>query len=309
MPVTILRPGAVKSQPFTIVVVANPVLEAPLDSGQFIVDPVISRRLDFDAAARDIEASLFDTVPGQLEQLLGEPTIAPEVRFIELFETGLPAQAVNCLVAQDHSSYLLVPKPAAALAFIRTYAAGEEVDVVFAVSGSRTHDRASTYLTQDDPQSGGVPFALDGRSLVHHFLSREPGTAAIHVDPANHDSLTPLHEFQHAISSYQNGRVIDLYVDNTAATVAAGSPSVNCKVGRPIPAAFSTLDGAAHASDSTRNGIGYPPAWRSYHCELFDASRPAAMDDYYQGVPDIACQNDTITRQFVMDRVHAKLLR
>lgn len=47
--VRIVRPGDIsKNDPFTICVVANPALEAPLRSGQFIVDPITGARAEFD---------------------------------------------------------------------------------------------------------------------------------------------------------------------------------------------------------------------------------------------------------------------
>jgi hypothetical protein len=129
-----------------------------------------------------------------------------------------------------------------------------------------------------------------------------PGTVALHTTSS---SLTPLHEFGHAASSYSNGSVTDLYVDSP--------PALNNKRGRPIPGSFANYAGSALASDSARDGIGYPASWQSYHCELHDAALPAVMDDYWlastgAGGPE-ACQHDKITRAFLRDRILAKMSR
>jgi hypothetical protein len=116
-------------------------------------------------------------------------------------------------------------------------------------------------------------------------------------------SLTAPHEFQHAISSYSNGMIVDLYVDSP--------PAVNNKRGRPIPESYGTQNGVALKSDPNRGSLSYPPTWASYHCEIQDPSNPAIMDNYYlasSGVPEV-CQNDKVTRTFVVDRVLAKMGR
>ncbi len=114
-------------------------------------------------------------------------------------------------------------------------------------------------------------------------------------------ALTALHELQHAISSYSNGSIVDLYVDSP--------PGVNCKRGRPIPPDFANYNGAVLASDPIRDGLGYDPGWSSYHCGLIDPSLPAVMDNYFLGSTPDAGQNDEITRRFILDRLNAKLSR
>jgi hypothetical protein len=112
-----------------------------------------------------------------------------------------------------------------------------------------------------------------------------------------------LHEFGHALSSYTNGSVVDLYADSSA--------GINNKRGNPMPANFAVYNGIGMTTDSTRNGLGYPGSWQSYHCELIDSSFPAVMDNYWlaaDGIPE-HCQHDKITRQFLIDRLRAKIAR
>ncbi|HEU0051526.1 MAG TPA: hypothetical protein VFQ39_00070, partial [Longimicrobium sp.] len=143
-------------------------------------------------------------------------------------------------------------------------------------------------------------FVVDGLAFHHRHESLVPGTIAQH---ASAGSLTALHEFAHALSSYSNGLLADLYVD--------GSEGVNNKHGRPIPATFASYDGAVFATDPARDGLGYPEGWRSYHCQLHDPEYPAIIDDYWQARDGLSerCQHDQITRRFLLDRVRAKLGR
>ena len=295
----ILRNGDTKPDPFTICIVANPALEAPWQTGQFIIDPIMGAQADFDACAAYIVQSLFGALPNQREQLLGDPAIAPLVRVVSLFESGLPAADATSLAGQDPNSVMLIARRTRFRAFLA--ARNLIADVVYAVSKADTHTRASTWFTSDDDAQGGVPFTLDGQSLTHRFHNLIPGTIAMHSTAT---SLTALHEFHHAISSYTNGSIVDLYVDS--------NPALNCRRGRPIPPGFATYNGTPMASDPVRDGLGYPPGWQSYHCELNNPSLPAIMDNYFRAAPASdpnQCENDRITRQFVLDRVRAKLSR
>lgn len=297
----IIRTGTPgKMDPFTILVIANPALEAPWNSGTFVADSMATQALrsNFDACVSYIEESLFTGLPGQAEVILGDPAISPHIRLLTLFSMGLPAEGRYAFVAQDGASNLLVARRNA----IRDFLINQNViaDVVYAISASASHTRASAWFTTDDDTGPGVAFTLDGAMLHHRHHYSIPGTIAMHHTA---DSLTAPHEFQHAVSSYSNGQVVDLYVDS--------APGVNNKNGRPIPLNFGTMNGTGFLSDATRGPIGYPLTWISCHCELHDSSNPAIMDNYYKApsrVPEI-CQNDKITRDFLRDRLLAKIAR
>ena len=298
--IRILRAGdTTKANPFTICIVANPALEAPWQTGQFIIDPITADAAAFDACADYINQSLFGGLPNQQETALADPAIAPFVKVVSIIESGLPPADANALVAQDSESDLLIARRTVFRPFLA--ARNLDADVAYAVSKSNTHTRASAWFTSDDDTQGGVPFTFDGQTLAHRYQCLIPGTIAIHSSAT---SLTALHEFHHAISSYTNGSIVDLYVDS--------SPGLNCKTGRPIPPDFAVYNGVTMASDPVRDHLGYPPSWQSYHCELHDPNLPAIMDNYWLAAPAAdsnACQNDRITRQFVSDRVRAKLSR
>jgi hypothetical protein len=274
------------------------VLERPWRSGRFVVDPILADAAGFTAAVQYVESALFGTLPGEAEQLLSEPTIEPGVRLVAIWFTGAGEDPLDPMsfVAEDTVSNQLVARRAAIDAWMRSQSL--YADVVMAISESPTHTRATSWFTTDDDSRGGVAFTLDGRTLVHRHYFSIPGTSALHTTSS---SLTALHEFQHAVSSYSNGAVTDLYVDSP--------PALNIKRGRPIPALFATYAGAGYATDPSRDSLGYPAGWQSYHGELIDPNTPAVMDNYWQapgGRPEL-CQNDRITRAFILDRISAKM--
>ena len=297
--VRVVRPGdAGKPDPFTICVISNPALESPWKSNQFQVDPITNDEAGFDLLVRFIEQALFGLLPEQAEPFLSDPGIAPGVRLVSLFVSGLEADDVNSLVAEDGVSDLLIARRARFRPFLERY--GLVADVAYAISQSESHTRPSAWPATDDDSGSGVAFTIDGATFHHRHRCIVPGTVAQHAASA---PLTALHEFGHALSSYSNGLIVDLYEDSP--------PAINNRHGRPIPEQFAVYDGIALASDRNRNGLGYPAGWRSFHCELNDASFPALMDNYWlahDGIPE-HCQHDVVTRRFLLDRVRAKLAR
>ena len=209
-----LRPGdKTKSCPFTVVIVANPILESPLGSGAFVIDPITSNQTAFDTCASYVVDCLFGALAGQAEQLLNDPAIGLKVRVVSLFVPGLAVVDANSLVAEDSSrkSDLVMTRRIKYKSFLAGFGFGLAADVAFAVTGSTRHTRASAYFTTDDDGKGGVPFTLDGVQYHHQYENLIPGTVAL---PMSSRSLTALHEFSHALSSYSNGMVVDLYVDD-----------------------------------------------------------------------------------------------
>lgn len=290
------RPGAPKAEPFTVLVLANPCLEAPLDTGQFIGDPIMLDPAKFANAALYIEQSLFGQLAQQAETMLGHPTIAPNVRFATLFDATLPRNASHSFVSQDSMSTMLVARRKAIRDFLLTH--NLIADVVYAVSDSASHKRASAWYTTDDDTSAGTPFTLDQTVLHHRQRYSIPGTIGIHSSAT---SLTAVHEFSHAISSYTNGKVDDLYRD--------GGPALNIKRQTPIPPVpqvFAHYNGAQILSKQPGN-----QGWGSYHSALSspNGALPALMDNYWRATPPEACEHDVITRQFIRDRVLAKMGR
>jgi hypothetical protein len=230
----VLRPGdgTSKPNPFTIVILANPALEAPWNAGTFLVDPITANEPTFDLCVQFTQDALFRTLPQQREILLGDPAITPHVRVVSLFVAGLLAEDANALVAQDGVRNLLVARRSVVVPFLARYHLA--ADVVFAVSASPSHSRASAWFTSDDDAGPGTPFTLDGVTRYHRHNNLIPGTVAIHTRTR---PMTALHEF--------------------------------------------------------------------------DPSVPAIMDNYWlagSGIPE-HCQHDRITRQFLRERLLAKIGR
>jgi hypothetical protein len=311
----IIRQGdATKTDPYRILIIANPVLRQhpTATSTKHVVDPILSDKASFNAAVTYINQCLFGeqvvaTPAGpsvtQSERFLKDPSLNGKIWVESLFIRNLEATAGHALVEETLASNYVNPLQDNFDGLVRFF--GHVADVIFAVTKSGTHNLASAYPIKDDTSKGGVPFTLDGNNLNHWFQNLVPGAIAIHSSAS---TLTALHEFGHAASSTSDGFVTDLYRDNPSAP----SNTVNFKVGRPIPDNFAKLDNAQFASDKKRDGLGYPRAWTSYHCQLNDASRPALMDNY-KNAPQLSeqlrCRHDRITRQFLLDRIKAKTQR
>lgn len=296
--ITVLQPGDTsKPHPYTIAIVANPALETSSGSGTFIPDPILGDRPGFDAAAKYVFDVLFGRLPAQAEQLLADPQLGPRIRVVKLFDSGLPPTDANALVSQ-FAPNIAEPRRDQFKPFLAVYQIS--ADVAYAVTASPTHNRASAWFTTEDTTLGGVPFLVDGVAFTHWHFCTIPGTVGL---PISSHSMTALHEFGHAASSFSDGMVIDQYVDNTI--------GLNNKRGRPIPAAFGTLDAVTYHADRTRDGLGYPASWRSYHPELTDPAAPSLMDNYWlapAGIPEKCCF-DRLTRKYFFDRLTAKLSR
>jgi hypothetical protein len=291
-----------KSDPFFILILNNPALERPEGSAHFVPDmPGVGAadRAALKKAAGYIFQNLFGLLPGQVDKVLGLSPHANEIRVVSMCIPTTTVSDATALVAEDalDDSLILVARRDQAHAFVS--AESLDPDILFLVSQSPTHTRASAFGTTDDDTRSGIAFTYDGWNLSQRYFHLIPGMSAVH---ATVGGMTPVHEFGHAFSSYTNGYVTDLYVD--------GTPAFNRKVGRPIPAKFAAYDGTTYNSDAVRDGLGYPGGWQSYHPELIDPTRPAIMDNYWAaaGGP-LKCQHDKLTRAYILDRVHAKATR
>jgi hypothetical protein len=120
---------------------------------------------------------------------------------------------------------------------------------------------------------------------------------------------SPLHEFGHALSDFNNGMVLDLYVDGTADGFIVNKKFRSLATD-PVPADFATYDETDFNSDRNRDGLGYPVTWISYHPQLNDAIRPNLMDNYWLSFDTPrSCRLDQLTYAWLRDRLLAKLGR
>lgn len=293
-----------KSNPLFILVLNNIALERPLGSKKFVPDLAApgNSTVDkgqFTTQAEYIYRNLFGKLPGQVDKVLALSPHAAKIKFHSAYVWGLQANAATCLIEEDGTpgSTIISPRRSAVQAMLAYL--GLDPDIIFIVSKSETHNRASAFGTTDNDSLGGVATTYDGRAITQRYFHAIPGMAAMHISSSGQ---TAAHEFGHAFSSYSNGFITDLYVD--------GNAQFNRKNGRPIPSSFCNYGGHSYQSDISRDGIGYPANWTSYHSELNDVSRPALMDDFWKatGGP-MTAQHDKLTRAYYLDRIAAKVAR
>lgn len=287
-------------QPLSILILNNMWLERPLFSGHFVPDlnrgPQSADCALFTESARYIVRNLFGELLGQAEKLLADSPYARKIRVTSMYVSGLAPSNATSLVGETDFADIIEPRRAFVPALLQTL--GVDPDVVFVVSNSATHRRASSYGTTDDDARGGVPFTCDDRLFHHRYHHQVPGMVAIHTTS---NAMTAAHEFGHAFSSYTNGFVSDLFV--------YGGETFNRKAGRPVPPHFARYRGLTYRTDTTSAGRGHPPDALSYHPERIDPSQPALMDNFYFSSAGVGGRHDWITKRYLLDRVEAKALR
>lgn len=292
-----------RKDPLFILILNNIALERPWLSGNYVPDmvgagPGSTDRTLFTRQAAYIVRNLFGREPNQRERLLSNSPYASKIKVSSLYVWGLAPSSATALIGEEDFSGtgIIVPRRDVVPPMLRYL--GVNPDIVFIVTNSPTNARAAAYGTTDDDTRGGDPFIYDGRRYYQRYFHIIPGMAGMHTTSG---ALTAAHEFGHAFSSYTNGFVTDLYVD--------GGQEFNRKTGRPIPNVFATYKGVAYSSDKTRDGLGYPEEWSSYHPGLIDPAEPALMDNFFFSEGGITSQHDRITKRYTLDRVEAKVFR
>jgi hypothetical protein len=296
--VRVLYSGKPKPSPYTIVFVANPAIESQA-GGTFSADPVLTNRANYHSAV----AYCLQNILRETEDLLRAGGIDAEMRIVSVFDATLAAQQENAL-AHELSPNLMETRRGVLASFLARF--HEVADMVFVLHGSTTHDRATAWFTTDDNSRPAVPFTYDGVSRQHGRFSSIPGSCAIPLT-VNTTGMTGLHEFGHAASDFNNGRVVDLYVDGMA-----GGFNVNKKFRAQAtdPNDFATYNGTTYKSDPNRDALGYPATWTSYHPQPIDATRPNLMDNYWLSFDTPRrCRLDQLTYAWMRDRLLAKLGR
>jgi hypothetical protein len=238
------------------------------------------------------------------EEVLRQNDMDRNFRLVSIFdETRTPSAATS--LVHEIAPNLMETRRAQLAGFLSGY--GAEADVVMIAHGSTTHDRATAWFTSDDTARAGTAFTYDGVARTHRHFWTVPGSAAI---PTSVDTtgLTPLHEFGHASSDFTDGMVIDLYVDDTRAGFVVNK-KMRAQATDAVPTTFATYNGTTYDADQSRDGLGYPAGWRSYHPELVDGTRPNMMDNYWQTPEHQRCRLDRLTYAWLSDRLRAKVNR
>ncbi len=300
--VRILQPGAIKAQPYTIIFVANPGIQAALGS-TFSGDPILTNRSGY----HNVVGHSFQNLFGVAEDLLRLNNIDARMRLVSVFDPTRPANAVNSLAHEVSDSNLMETRRSVLAPFLATF--GLMADMVFVIHGSTTHTRAAAWFTTDDSTRPGTPYTYDGMAHTHGHFPRIPGSAAIPVSVDTH-GLTIIHEFGHAASDFVNGKVTDLYNDQGDGTGFLVNKKFRPAATDPVPVNFATYKGTTFGVDATRDGLGYPANWRSYQPAPTDSTRPNLMDNYWSAFDDPQlCRFDKLTYAWFRDRLNAKLSR
>ncbi|HEY0458609.1 MAG TPA: hypothetical protein VGC97_05605, partial [Pyrinomonadaceae bacterium] len=242
--VRMLQAGDTKERPYTIVFVANPAIEA-VAGGSFSADPILTNRSGFHRVVGHSFHNIFNVA----EDLFKQNNFDSRVRVYAVFDPTRPVNAQNAL-AHEILPNLMETRRTVLRPFLSTF--GITADMVFVVHGSTQFNRATAWFTSDDAALGGTAYTFDGTNRTHGHFPRIPGSAAIPVS-VDMSGLTVIHEFGHAASDFNNGRVTDLYDDGNG-----GGFFVNKKfraaVGNPVPGSFAGYNGTNFNSELNRDG-------------------------------------------------------
>ena len=297
--IRVLHPGAPRPNSYTIIFAANGAIESEA-GGSFTSDPVLTNRPGYHAAV----TYCLQNMLLQTEDLLRAGNLDAEFRIVSIFDPTLTATAANSLV-QELFPNIIMTRRSALVPFVSRY--DETADIVMAITGSTTHTRASAWFTTDDASQPGTPFTYDGVNRTHGHFPSIPGSAALPVTVST--GMTPLHEFGHACSDFNNGMVVDLYVDGSPGGFQENK-KFRATAGSSIPVDFAIYNGTTYQSDQNRDALGYPATWRSYHPALIDPTRPNLMDNYWLAFDSpLRCRLDFLTYAFLTDRIRAKAFR
>jgi hypothetical protein len=296
-----LYPGRPAPRPYTIALAGNPALRVGEVGPQISADPIIADRADFTDTLTYTLTELLE----KKESPLHADAFDVHVRLVSIFDPSQGPTPSNALV-EGVAPNVLAPDQGRANDFVGRY--WEEPDIVFCLSASTVYIRASARYTIDDRTLPTVGVTYDDIARTHGRHAEQGGCAAISFYDTR--SLVPTHEFCHAASELVNGRITDLYEDVQPHELQGFvvNKKVRGQATDPVPEAFCTYHsfsgGGTFASDQTRDGLGYPAGWRSYHPQLINAERPNLMD-----ATAANSELDRLTYHWLRDRLLVKMFR
>jgi len=240
---------AAPAAPYTIAFVANPKIRRRPASATaapiYQKDPIIH---DLDLFLKSVDRALASL---EQDEVLGRPEIWSRIRVVTIFDQQADAdlveefQRVNAVDEQviDH---IVGPRPHANFRIVIPEKLESEnninIDVVFAMTASHTHDRSSAYYADLDEindvaknqSNAGEPFLYnpDPDPVLQNQKGGEINVARCGTPPyfCSHDDFserfgrvalsvfgarqkTFIHEFAHAMSSTSHGMICDEYTD------------------------------------------------------------------------------------------------
>jgi hypothetical protein len=291
-----LYPGRPARGAYTIVFAASP---GRLDeAGTVVSDGILSDRPSFH---RHVTHCLNNILTLD-ESLLRTDNMDRLMRFTTIFDTSRAADSDTALVHEINPN-ILEPQRTLLNRFVSPY--GERADVVYCISGSTTHTRASAWFSSDDGAMTAPTYSYDGTTHGSGLYALVPGSVALSTS-MDTTGLTALHEFGHAASDFTNGMVIDLYVDATRSGFVVNKKMRTASTD-PVPTNFAKVDTTTYTADAARDSIGYDTGWTSYHPSLQVANRPNLMDNYWTaGSNVLQCRLDGLTFDWYRRRLREK---
>jgi hypothetical protein len=338
--------------PYTILFVANPKVckrkepsRANLDREQFedevdrfrnqdasyIVDPIINdKKLFYRTVDRALHSFENDEVLGRPEiwscvrvVTIFDPCLADEIveasdnttttkqfGFAEAYQTDIPEKEIvfeNLLVPLAHTHSLIKKKWKG----YNNKIDFKEVDVIYIISANEDYTRASAMYS--DKQNGiiysGDPPVL---TVSHDEYTDAPGLVALNALTAW--QKTYIHEFGHAMSAFQNGAIIDEYMDYNETSVEASKdlqavnrlerkkPKDPNDPYEPIPSVFARYKNFTYHSD--RDHPSALETWKSYFPQRCSKYIYCTMDRTYGEY-----QFDPLISDFMFDRLMVKCNR
>ncbi|MBV9925254.1 MAG: hypothetical protein JOZ96_09590 [Acidobacteria bacterium] len=318
----LLHAGEDKPHPYTIAIVANPLIAShPQGVAAFRPDPILTAAPRFRRAVTRCLKGLFAGAEDALvaEDVLRRDNIDARMRLVTVFRTPLPGgpstplREANSLIEQapdNARAGLRLEQLAGFLAKFPTGAGETKADVVIVLNNSETLNGSFSIPTQDDAERGGESYSFDDKERKHCHFASAPGCSSLHIRNVDLDSPTVIHEFCHAASELNNGWIMDTSINMQPGTRFAVNQKHRADAKDAVPPDFATYNGTTFRSNPVRfDGTPYPTHWTAYHPEPLDGRQRSLMDDW-QGKPDrLRCRLDRLTYTWLRDRLNVKLSR
>jgi len=367
-------------QPYTIVFVANPfILKRMKPIGEDVSEDDLKKAIEahrnnpdnyeLDPIIRDPDLFYYSVDRAlrsfENDEVLGNSEIWSRVRIITMFDKELSSKANeankhalleefqgNLRIDGETPLNLIDPLPdmnkkVECLLFNNQDGTAKlsiengDIDVIFGMSASPTHDRSTAHFSDYDENTGRVRslaekgakftcnpdphknkkdeaenlvvnveenFPLNGddsreRTFYHEYHVSEPGRVALNVIGAI--QRTFIHEFAHAMSSMINGAITDEYAD----VFDLESPSFRVTAVNTKPPFYVNR---IERKKLKTNGkfIGVHKVFADYNCVVFhsDLEHPSAEENWLGYFPqpygtDVACIMDRFTDFYHFDNV------
>lgn len=305
-PVYTIREGAGEN-PYTLAIVANPLIYIAKEN-RFEEDPVIHNEALFTKAALRCLKSIA------ANELLRLPEIASRLKIVAVYDNNFAVDDTHAL-CETFESITNVIAPRQDLSRVDSYLKARDVtaDVIFLISGSEELTRSSARFSEEAPEnSSGKEFQFAGHFTASPVVRRHPHTAhlpgAAAISAWDDRLKTPMHEFAHAMSSVQNGPILDEYDDRIFSSLEfAVNKNSRDSATDPVPTLFAQygLSGEEptpyysdrHRRDKEANWTSYVPEKRSPHVSC--TMDLAYYDDEF----------DRLIFDFMYDRIMARMGR